>query len=138
MAGEGAYVWRETLSTVTDLSAKQFFIVKLDTGNAEGIALCSATTDRCLGVLQNKPKGATGVPLAAEVLLLGISKMIVDGGASAISIGSYIGTDSSGRGVVKTTPDETIIGIALEASTVTGDIIRVLVMPFAFFRTAAA
>jgi hypothetical protein len=138
MAREGAYVWREGLSTVTDLSAKQFYIVKLDTGNSDGIALCSATTDRCLGVLQNKPKGATGVPVAAEVLLLGISKVYVDGGAGAISIGSYIGTDTSGRGVVKTTPDETIIGIAMEASTITGDIITVLVMPFAFFRTAAS
>ena len=109
-----------------DLSAKQFFCMKLGT-TAGQIAICAATSDFMLGILQNKPAAAGR---AAEVMTLGWSKADV-AAATDIAINDLLGTDANGR-LVKRTPsnNDIVNAIAEEAATAaTGDIIRVYVFP---------
>lgn len=111
-----------------DLSAKQFFIVKLDT-NGE-VALASAATDAFIGVLQNKPKAGE----TAEIRLVnaeGTLKVVLGG---TVAKDAMVTADSAGKGVSTTTVGNYVLGMALEAG-VAGDIIEVL--PIAHRRYAA-
>lgn len=92
-----------------DLSAKQYFFVKL---TSNGIELCAGATDRPFGVLQNAP--IAGEP--AEVMRLGVSKVKAGG---TIAIGALIGTDANGKGdskTVATDATEYAVGVADEAA----------------------
>ena len=54
-----------------------------------------------------------------------------------IGSGCVIGPNASSVAVKKATADFNVAGIALDASTTSGAIIRILLLPGAFFRTAA-
>ena len=115
-----------------DLSTKQFYAVK-QTGTVDQFGLCSAVTDRSLGILQDKP--LSGEP--ALIRRLGISKAVTDGSGTAIAPGDQLGPNASGKLVKVTTPDRPVIAEALEASAADGIIISVLMTPGAVYRTPA-
>lgn len=131
-------IWDETFKAGADLSAagKQFLAVKITGGVSPNntIDVASAATDRCVGILQNKPAANQ----AAEIRLMGISRAISDGSGTSIAAGDYVGPNSSGKMVKKATADYNVLGIALDPSTANGTIIGVLLLGGAsFFRTAA-
>ncbi|MBF0560716.1 MAG: hypothetical protein HQL37_01620 [Alphaproteobacteria bacterium] len=70
-----------------DLSSSQFNIVKL---TSTGVAVCSATTDRPFGILQNTPTAGQG----ALVRVLGASRCV--SGASGLTMGSVVAPTASG------------------------------------------
>ena len=91
--------------------------------------MCSAVNDRCIGVLQNKPKANQ----AAEVMLFGITKMQTTRASSrqAIAVGDPIGVDASGRAEKKandSTPTDQAIGLSasVSASSTSAHIIEVV------------
>jgi hypothetical protein len=94
--------------TETDLSAKQYFIVKHDA--AELVELAGAA-DKALGILQNAPDGSTN-QATAQVRIQGVSKVKA---AAAITFGDYITADSSGEAVVAIAGQE-YIGVALTSA----------------------
>jgi hypothetical protein len=61
-----------------DLSAKQYFFVKIDNGTSNVVAVNGAT-DRPIGVLQNSPTAGQ----IAEVTIVGGTKIEAGGSASA-------------------------------------------------------
>ena len=75
-------------TAAADLSGKQFYFVKL--ASATTVTVCAAATDKPIGVLQNKPTSGQ----AAEVMVIGISKVSSDAGLSA---GDLIGTSGDGQ-----------------------------------------
>lgn len=112
-----------------DISAKQFFCMKLHT-TAGQVTVCSGATDLAIGLLQNKPAAAGR---AARVAIGGISKGVA---GAAISLGAQVGTDTNGRLVAKTTDEDWVIGVALTASTASGDVIDVLMTTGAYYAKA--
>lgn len=131
MAGQSANVWDESFKANADLSAKQFQPVKLTAQNVVDVA--SAATDRCVGILQNKPKANN----AAVVRMLGKSKGLADGSGTAIAVGDLLGPNGSGVLVKKATADYNVTCIANEACTVANVNIEVLVFGPGLFRTLA-
>lgn len=101
----------QTYKAAGDLSAKQFYFVKLSA--ADTVDVCSAATDKAVGVLQNKPDAANK---AAEVMLLGVSKVSSD---AALSRMDLIGPSADGQADAKTPGTDTteyVHGMVLEAS----------------------
>ena len=132
MAAEGAVTFvgdSISMKAGADLTALQFRFMKMSATGA--VDKAAADTDRTIGILQNKPSNTSSEgPLAALVKVMGGSKLEVDGNAGAISAGSMLTADSVGRGVATTTTNKTVGAIALEGSTVQGDIISVLLVNF--------
>ena len=112
--------FERTFVAAADLSAKQFFIVKLDS-SANGVALSAAATDVHIGVLQNTP--ASGE--AATVRFLGTSKVVA---GAAITKGAYVASDASGKAAATTADKDNAIGIALEAAAADLDVIEILLL----------
>jgi hypothetical protein len=108
MAYEGAQIKLGNLVAAADLSAKQFYFVKL--ASATTVNVCSGVTDKPIGVLQNTPTSGQ----AAEIVLFGISKVSSDGTTAA---GDLLGTSSDGQAAVYTSSDTTkfVCGQAIEA-----------------------
>ena len=104
-----------------DLSAKQFFIIKISTTNDKQVVLAAAGTDPIIGVLENKP--ASGK--AAAIQIGGTAKVIAGG---TVTAGDLITSDSAGKGITTVTDKNTILGRALE-SAVVNDIFEVLLSP---------
>lgn len=113
-------VWVETMPTINaerdivvlagaDLSASQFFAVKLDN---TGKAILAVAGDFCAGVVQNAPANAA----AAIVRISGTTKLI---GGGAVAIGSLVASDAAGKGKVAgalvqaTGAGSNVLGIAL-------------------------
>lgn len=121
-----------------DLSAQadQFRPVKLVTTTKNRITVCTAATDRVIGIVQDKPK----VGDAAQVAQFGRYFAKVDGSGTAIAIGDWLGPNAAGTMLVKkATPDNTVCAVAYDVCTFAGGIIDVLLfagLP-TFFRTAA-
>lgn len=113
---------KSTFKANADLSGKQFHIVKLTANNT--VDVCSAATDRPVGILQNTPKAGE----AAEVLWSGISKLKVGAGA-AIAGGDPVGTDASGQGDTKVYGTDTTNFVVAECveGAAAGNICTVLV-----------
>ncbi|TXH52456.1 MAG: DUF2190 family protein [Desulfurellales bacterium] len=128
---KSSFVYDESFRATADYSTKQYYAMKL--GAEDYVTLAAAATDRCVGVLQNKPAAAGR---GANVRILGITQAISDGSGTAIAVGDYVGPNSSGKMVKKATADYNAMGLALQASSADGTIIRVLLMPGAWFRTA--
>jgi hypothetical protein len=99
-----------TLIAGADLSAKQYYFVKMSADNT--CVLCSAATDVPIGVLQNSPiSGAE-----ASVLVVGGTKLVA---GAAIAAGVKIGTASTGKADAKvagTDTTEYTVGQVLLAS----------------------
>lgn len=104
-----------TLAAGADLSAKQYFIVKVD---SSGDAVLAGDGEAAIGILQNKPTSGD----AATVAVSGVSKC--EAGAS-ITAGALVSSDASGNVVTAATGD-IVLGKAL-ASADDGDIIPVLI-----------
>ena len=88
-------ILQTTLKSTGDLSAKQFSLVKLDTANNESVVVCSANSDRVVGVVTNKP--TAGQP--ATVMCYGITKVQAGG---TITRGDPLMSDASGHAVTAT------------------------------------
>lgn len=102
-----------------DLSAKQYFIVKLDTDGI-GIVLAAAASDFSLGTLDNKP--ASGEPGSVKLRSgSGTHKVVLGGTVSAV--GAKLTADSAGKAVVTTNSGDHIIGYALKTGSA-GDVIE--------------
>lgn len=130
MAKCSAEVFDFSRPAAADLSAKQFYAVKISGAN---VALCAAVTDIAVGILRNKPIAGE----AASVRQLGITEAITDGSGTAIAAGDALGPNASGKLVKVTTADRPVVARALEASTTDGAIINVLMTPGAVYRTPA-
>lgn len=81
-----------TLPAAADLSTKQFYFVKIDSNGKA--ALCSAATDKPVGVLQNTP--ASGEE--AVVTVVGGTKVVA---SASLDEGTLIGTTSAGKAGAK-------------------------------------
>ena len=108
MAYEAAQIKVGQFIAAADLSAKQFYFVKLSAANT--VDVCSAVTDKPIGVLQNTPTAGQ----SAEVVLFGISKVSADGNAVA---GNSLGASADGQAAVYTFTDTTkfVCGQAIDA-----------------------
>lgn len=107
-----------------DLSTKQWYWVKLNT--AGRVDVCTAVTDKPIGVLMNKP---AALGRAAEVMLWGISEIIAD---TTIAIGDELATSADSQGAVFNTLNATAgiysMGVALQPG-VAGDYVSALIWP---------
>jgi hypothetical protein len=92
-----------SLESAADLTAKQYFFVKVDT--AGKAALCG-DGENAIGVLQNDPN--TGQ--AAAIAIDGVSKVVA---AAAITTGAAVASNADGKAVTAAS-GEFILGIALE------------------------
>lgn len=110
MAYKGSQPFKISLTAGADLSAKQYFFVKLNgSGNA---VVCSGATDVPVGVLQNNPTSGQ----TAEVVVIGVTKISSD---AALSIGDFIGTSGDGQADAKTNGTDTteyVVGRMLVAT----------------------
>jgi hypothetical protein len=113
----------EGLKADVDLSSYQWHFVKMaDTSSAHDYTVmnCDGSTDKPIGILQNKPNAA-GKP--AEVLSFGsISKLKIE---DTINCGAVVSCNANGHGITLTGTDTPVMGIALTYG-VTGDVISVL------------
>lgn len=109
--------FEKAFKATTDLSTKQYYIVKIDTANAQSVVLAAAGTDPIFGVLQNKPVATK----AANVQFLGTAKVIAGG---TITRGDLVTSDSNGKAVTTTTNKDVILGRAVD-SAVSGDVFEV-------------
>ena len=108
-----------TLVAGADLSAKQFYFVKLDSNGA--VVACAAVTDKPIGILQNNP-GSGGEAL---VMHDGISKLSSDG---TTAIDDLLGPSADGQGAVYVPGTDTtkyIVARALSAGAA-AEIVSVL------------
>jgi len=107
---------------VADLSAKQYYFVKLSAANT--VNVCTAITDIPIGILQNKPESGE----AATVCLFGISKVSADG---TLAAGNLIGTSADSQAdAIAAGTDTTVytMGQALETAAA-GDTVSMLLNP---------
>lgn len=107
-------------TAAADLSAKQFYCVKLTT-TGRAVNLASTGGEQVYGVLQNKPTSGQ----AADVGILGISKAIA---GNTVTAADQLMTDTSGRLITATSTNHRV-AVALEAATATGQIITVAILP---------
>ena len=108
------------VTAAADLSAKQFYCVKLTAARAVNL---SGAGDASYGILQNKPISGE----VCDVALFGISKAVA---GAATTAGGPLMIDSSGR-VIDKTSTNTVVAMGLEAATATGQIITVKIVPTA-------
>lgn len=109
MAYEGAQIKVGQWTASADLSAKQYYFVKMSGNNT--VDVTSAITDKTIGVLQNNPTSGA----AAEVCVFGVTKVVADGNLTA---GNLIGTSNDGQADAITAGTDTtvyVVGQALEA-----------------------
>lgn len=121
----------KTFEAAGDLSAKQFYFMKLDSNGR--VTTCTGVTDIPVGVLQNKPDA---LGKAAEVMMLGVSKVSADG---AITLPSLIGTSADGQAdAIAAGTDTTVYvaGQALEAASAAGNIVTAVINCLAPARAA--
>ena len=109
------------LTAAADLSGKQFYFVKLTA--AKKVNVCTAATDKPIGILQNKPTANQ----PAEVMAIGISKVSSD---AALSLGDLIGPSADSQADAKvpgTDLTEYIAGQVLVASGAAGELASALI-----------
>ena len=114
MAYEKA-LFDHTFQAAGDLSTKQFYAMKLD--SAGKVTTCTGTTDKVIGILQNKPD-ADGKE--AVIRMAGISKVNSD---AALAIADAIGTSADGQLATYAQGTDTTkynVGVVLVASAAAG------------------
>lgn len=110
-----------TLEAGEDLSAKQYFFVKVNS-SAQAV-LCAAATDKPIGVLQNSPKSGG----EASITVVGGTKLVTN---AACDEGTVVGTASTGKGAPYVAGVDTtkfIVGSVILASGADGELATVLV-----------
>ena len=125
------YLDTASAKAAADLSGKQYYAVKLSA--ADTVALVAAATDRVAGILVNKPKQGQ----AATVVTAGVCECVSDGSSVAIAVNDTVGPDANGKMIKKATTDFNACGVAQDASSADGTIIRVRLDLNTTFRTAA-
>lgn len=121
MATEGVLVAIPGLTASADLSAKQFYFVKISGANT--VDVCSGATDIPCGILQNTPTSGQ----AANVVFSGVSKVSSN---EALTVGWLIGTSADGqadRKIPGTDTTEFYVGQVLTATTAAAGIASVLI-----------
>jgi hypothetical protein len=108
----------------TDLSAKQNYLVTLDTTD-DGVVNLAAAATAPLFVLIEGTKGSVTESMGTIALPGSIVKVESGGGISA---GDKITSDSNGKGVATTTDKNHVAGIAFENAT-SGDTFLMIVAP---------
>lgn len=120
MAYKGSQPLKISLEAGEDLSAKQYYFVKLDT-NGKAV-VCTGATDKPVGVLQNNPTSGQ----AAEIVVVGLTKISSN---AALAIGDLIGTSADGQADPKTPGTDTteyVVGMVLTttgAASVIGSVL---------------
>lgn len=120
MAVGGEYFSITKLATAT-LATSQFKIVKPSTTAGE-CKVGAAATDSIIGVVQNNP--AAGEP--AKIAVVGVCKVQAE---ASVAAGDHVACSTTARAKTTTTANNHVLGIALEASTTAGDIIKVALSP---------
>ncbi len=100
-----------------DLSAKQFFFVKLD---SSGHAVVAGDGEAAIGVLQD---GLITSGVACNIMTLGITKVSAGG---SITAGNNVASDAAGEAVAASGSDA-ILGVALESAS-DGDLFSMLLV----------
>lgn len=122
MAYEGPHTTKLTgLSASADLSAKQYYLVKMSGDNT--VTVCAAATDIPVGVLQNAP----GDGETAEVLAIGVTKVVGD---EDLDAGDLIGTSGDGQAAEVVAGTDTtvyIVGQVLQGNTTAGGYVTALI-----------
>lgn len=101
------------LSASADLSAKQYYFVKIDGDYSVG--LCDTDGEFPIGVLQNEPTSGQ----AATVEMAGATKVVA---AEALTAGDFVGTDANGKAkIVQSTNTgadigDWLVGIVIEGA----------------------
>lgn len=115
-----------TFKSGDDMSAEQYYLCKI--GAADGtVVTCAATTDKPIGIVQNKPNSATGS--AVTVRIFGRSKCNAD---AALAVNDVVGPAADGQGapyVAGTDTTKYSVGICTRAVSNAGEIAEVLVNP---------
>lgn len=111
MAYEGPQIKLTGVTASADLSAKQYYFVKMSGVNT--VTVCAATTDKPIGVLQNAPVSGA----EAEVCVIGVTKVSSD---VAITAGNSLCTSSDGQAAVMTQGTDTTKYVVGQAITTTG------------------
>lgn len=110
-----------TLEAAADLSAKQFYFVKIDSdGKAAAI---TADTDIPAGILQNAPTAGQ----AATIMHSGISKVSAD--AAIATPGTVVGPSADGQCVTRTLGSDTTkhaVGQVLVGAGTAGNLASIL------------
>lgn len=97
----------KSFKCATDLSAKQYYALKL---SADGtVALASAATDKLVGTQLGEAKSGEGV----AVVTSGTARAIAGAG---VSRGDFLTTNSAGKLIATTTTGDYVVGMALEAA----------------------
>lgn len=109
-------------SYIAEAAISPFRIAKLGTADGK-VTIAAAATDLLIGVVNEV---GPAINERCDVIHAGIA--YVEAGA-AVTRGSSITSDASGRGIATTTTANRVIGIALEAASAAGDVIRVLIAP---------
>lgn len=140
MAVKGQFDIVRAFVTAADLSAHQYKVVELSSGEIRVPPAASGDGAAAIGVLQDKPTDNE----IGEVLLFGFSKVVA---AEAISVGDYLiaqGSDTAadaGKVLAATlngdeaVADEVIIGRALSAATADGQVIEAFIFAVGGFQT---
>lgn len=105
-----------TFKAGADLSAKQFYFVKLDSSG--NVVACAAVTDKPIGILQNSPANNG----EALVMHEGISKISAD---AALAIDDLVGCSADGQAaayVPGTDTSKYIVGRMLDAPAAAAEI----------------
>jgi hypothetical protein len=121
MAVEGVQPLKTTAKAGADLSAKQYYFVKLNADNQ--VIVCAAATDIPAGVLQNNPANGD----AAEICVVGETKI---SGDADLDAGHLIGTSADGqadRKIAGTDTTEYIVGQVKEGNGAAGGLVTAFV-----------
>lgn len=121
MATEGAQPLKTTAIAGADLSAKQYYFMKLSADNT--VVACAAATDVPCGVLQNTPASGD----AAELVVIGETKI---SGDADLDAGHLIGTSADGqadRKIPGTDTTEYTVGQVKVGNTAAGGLVTAFV-----------
>ena len=116
MATYATYLDVPGFTAVSSLASAQYYIVQLAT-TAGQVKLATSGTSKIIGVVQNDP--VAGQP--ADIARVGVFKVAAE---TSVAIGDALTSSSTGRAKTTTTGGNLTIGIALDATTTAGDIIR--------------
>ena len=106
------------LTASATLAAKQYYMVKLASTAGE-VIVGAAKTDEVIGVLQNDAA-------ADEAVSIGWGGVLKVAAEISVNAGDWVTCSTTGRAKTTTTDKDYALGIAIDASSSAGDIIRVL------------
>ena len=107
-----------TLKAGADLSAKQYFFVKID---ANGDAVLAGNGQNAIGILQNAPTEGE----AANIAVAGVSKVII-GDTTSLDSGVVISSDANGKATLGVSTDFAL-AILIEDTTANDDVVSCLI-----------